>query len=227
MSRNKPGRAERRIRRRNYGRQRRDPILIVCEGATTEPTYLGQLAKFLGLEEGRDIIIEHGGSSPATVYKHARELYEDEKRKLGNPKPYRKVFCVFDKDQHAKYEEALDQIQRASPQNMFNAITSVPCFEYWLLLHFRYTTAAYTKTGRTSACQNLIKDLRTHFHGYGKNMPATRYAAELMPKLEQAVEWSKRASQQAENSGTDNPSTRMHELVDCLKRMKEERTSSE
>ena len=227
MSRSKPRRAERRLRRRKCYRQRRDPILIVCEGTTTEPTYLRQLAKFLGLEEGRDIIIEHGGSSPTNVYKHARELYEDEKRRLGNPKPYRKVFCVFDKDQHAKYEETLDQIQRASPQNMFDAITSVPCFEYWLLLHFRYTTAAYTKTGRTSACQNLIRDLRAYFHNYSKNIPATRYDAELIPKLKQAVERGKRASRQAEDSGTDNPSTRMHELVDCLKRMKEEQTGGE
>lgn len=53
---------------------------------------------------------------------------------------YDYVFCVFDKDRHDKYQETLDALQTKAFQK-YKAANSVPCFEFWLLLHHKFTTA--------------------------------------------------------------------------------------
>ncbi len=50
---------------------------------------------------------------------------------------------MFDKDEHTTYQQAIDLIKKATPKAKWFVVTSVPCFEYWLLLHFNYTTQPY------------------------------------------------------------------------------------
>lgn len=144
------------------------PILIVSEGTKTERSYFEQLDKFL---RGR-VRIRFGwarGSSPMNVYKQARKEYDREKSDLGAD-PYDRVFCVFDQDRHTTYQQALDSIRNATPAGIFRAIPSVPCFEYWLLLHFAFRTQPYRGVGRESACDRVIKELRRdHMPKYQKN----------------------------------------------------------
>ena len=48
----------------------------------------------------------------------------------------------------------------------------------------------------------------------------TKLFSELLPKLEDAKENAKKANQAAEAGNTDNPTTRVHELVDYLQNIK-------
>ncbi|HDZ61640.1 MAG TPA: RloB domain-containing protein [Nitrospirae bacterium] len=80
------------------------------------------------------------GSSPISVVKHSKERYNEEKR-TGDA--FDRVFCVFDKDSHESYTRALDEVEKAKPKNIFKAITSIPCFEYWLLLHYEFSTKPF------------------------------------------------------------------------------------
>jgi hypothetical protein len=92
--------------------------------------------------------------------------------------------------------------------------TYVPCFEYWLLLHFVFSTRPYDATGGTSARAHLIDELRGYMAGYTKDDKGVFKA--LMNETDRAVAYSKRAMKQAQADGTDNPTTRMHELVEYL-----------
>ena len=80
---------------------------------------------------------------------------------LKNHKDYDKTFCVFDQDQHPGYQTALNKIKgrEKSGEHPISAITSVPCFEFWLLLHFRMTTRNFATTSG-SICDHVIKELK-------------------------------------------------------------------
>jgi hypothetical protein len=94
-------------------------------------------------------------------------------------------------------------------------ITSVPSFEYWLLLHYENTTAPFEATGNQSAAQSLVHRVRTHIGGYAKGMAG---AYELTkPNLEAAIDRATKLENLVEVLGVSNPSTRVHELVNYLR----------
>ena len=110
-----------------------DRVLIVCEGAKTEPHYLWALVDYLKLSSANVEIDGNSGSSPISVVRHAKRRYREER---GKGDAFDRVYCVFDKDTHATYYEAINDCVSFKPLGVLHAVPSVPCFEYWLLLHF-------------------------------------------------------------------------------------------
>ena len=104
----------------------------------------------------------------------------------------------------------LDEIKRFKPEDTFTAINSVPCFEYWLLLHFIYTTEPFSATGIKRSRSGIHK-LKKHLPDYDKS--ASGLFSKLYDKLETAKANAIKVLQDAEKTGTDNPSTRVHKLV--------------
>ena len=94
------------------------------------------------------------------------------------------------------------------------AITSWPCFEFWILLHFNYSTAPFNRAGGKSSCERVISKLNAHLPIYQKGLKNIYDL--LAPKTAAAILNAKRL--QRENARTDstNPSTRVHELVQYL-----------
>lgn len=201
--------ARRRSRRESY-----DRVLIVCEGAKTEKNYLQELRNSLKLNPANIEIVGDRGSSPISVVQHAKRRFTDESRKGDT---YDKVYCVFDKATHHSYLQAINNYEQSKPTGVYSAITSVPCFEYWFLLHFEYSTKPYTGTGTRSACDDLIRDLQIHVKNYAKG--TNDWFSKLEMRTDQAISNSKRAMSTAKNSNTDNPTTRMHELVEYLRHL--------
>ncbi|MDP2417121.1 MAG: RloB family protein, partial [Hydrogenophaga sp.] len=103
----------------------------------------------------------------------------------------------------------------------FHAVTSIPCFEYWLLLHFGFTDQPFDAAGKKSAADRLIAELRTKrgFKQYGKGQKGI-YAL-LKDKLPTAMQGAARGLKNAAKTGEDNPTTRMHELVAALQALSE------
>ena len=64
-------------------------------------------------------------------------------------------------------------------------VLSMPCFEYWLLLHFEYTTRAFLGTPGRSACSRVISELKRHLPDYEKNDP--RLFVRLREQMPEAV----------------------------------------
>jgi hypothetical protein len=98
------------------------------------------------------------------------------------------------------------------------AITSWPCFELWMLLHFRYSSAPIAKTGKKSSGDMACEELRRHVPAYQKGHK-TVYE-ELLPKLTAAMVNARRLQKENVRTGANNPATRVHEIVDYLLKLK-------
>lgn len=198
----------RNIRNRRVARVRTGPrVLIVCEGAKTEPLYFEDFREFCKLS--RDSVAIVGiGANPTSIVKFAEERYKANKR---DGAPFDKVFCVFDKNSHADYPRAVAQLKNKAD---FEAIVSVPCFEIWLLLHYNYSTKPHQKVGNKSACDQVISGLTEHIPHYRKGM--RNIFAHTEKELATAITNAKRTLAAAQKANTDNPSTTVHILIEHL-----------
>lgn len=193
-----------------------DKVLIVCEGEKTEPVYFRELIDHYKIHSANVRISGDCGSDPVSVVKHGLELYQEEKCSTSGA--FDRVYCVFDQDAHLNYQQALKKVSDAKPKNVFFAATSVPCFEYWLLLHFSYTTAPYSAAGGVSACATVLKALKAVLPEYakgGKDVFVTQ-----LDRLEHAKANAARALEEAKKNSTNNPTTHIHELVEYLQNIR-------
>ena len=99
-----------------------------------------------------------------------------------------------------------------------NAITSVPCFELWLLLHFKKSTKSYVREGSKSPADCLIADLKKHHPNYEKSN--SNYFDELKENLDTAIKNAEHSIDEGLKTEPRkhhiNPSTLVHELVKVL-----------
>lgn len=192
--------------------------LIVCEGGKTEPNYFRELCADLRLKTAR-VRVEPGawGSSPSRVVEYAENLFNED-RLSGDT--FDKVFCIFDRDKHDDFFRAIERIEQLTTgQKPFEAIVSVPCFEYWLLLHFVVNRQAFHPAGRKSICDSVIRELRKQpcFKQYSKGRKDI-YGI-VKNKTDTAINHAKQAEKDARDTGEDNPSTRIHSLVTQLQKL--------
>lgn len=201
------------LARRGPTRHALKRFLIVCEGSKTEPQYFRALARSLRLTTA-DVIVcgEECSSDPVSVVRYAYERFMSDQ-------DIDHVFCVIDKDSHTNLTDALNIARDAKmpPEKTFRTILSVPCFEFWVLLHFEYSTAPYNRSGSVSPCDALIAKIKSkHADGYSKGDDGLFDA--LRERYEEAKRRSVRALQAAKDNGTDNPSTEIHLLIDMLEK---------
>lgn len=212
------GKTPRDLRRHKPYREPYAKVLVVCEGQNTEPHYFDGLIDHYGLSSAAvKVCGGECGSDPFSIYRYAWKRYQEEK---GSGDPFDRVYCVFDKDMHGTYKKALDSIKRARPKDKFFATNSVPCFEYWLLLHFEFTTKPYKGLPGNSACNQVLTVLKKHMPQYSKG--DSNSFSDLRKRLDTALKNANRALRQATNQRTDNPTTRVHELVEYLQMQRRE-----
>ena len=202
--------ARHKARRKPYAK-----VLIVCEGEKTEPLYFEGLQDHYGLNSANVEICGENGTDPLSIFEHAKHRYGKE-RNAGDS--FDRVYCVFDKDTHSNYIAVVDSIKSATPKGVYFAIPSIPCFEYWFLLHFNYTTKPYNPLPHNSVCDQVIADLRNYMPEYAKG--ACNSFQILIEQLDFAKQNAARALSEAEAIHTDNPSTHVHELVEFLQSIK-------
>lgn len=207
------------LQRRAAKRAPYDKILIVCEGKKTEPIYFQGVRDHYGLNTANVEICGECDSDPRSVVHYAKQRYREE-RDAGDA--FDRVFCVFDKDAHHHYDEALQVIAAQKPYETYFSITSVPCFEYWLLLHFIYTTRPFVALPGNSAGNQVLAELRKYLPEYQKGRQTL--FTEMMDQLEFATRNAQRTLREANASGTDNPTTRVHELVYFMRGIKTSRS---
>lgn len=207
---------EKGLKRRKASRKPYDKVLIVCEGEKTEPQYFNGLINHHRISSANVLIYGDGASDPMGIYRYARRLYEEEEER-GDP--FDRVYCVFDKDSHHSYMIALATIGHAKPKSTFVATYSVPCFEYWLLLHFNYTTRPYGPLSGKSACDQVIAELKTYYRAYTKG--DDNIFPRFVENTSTAIKRAAQALDSANQTGIDNPTTRVHELVKYLQEIKQ------
>jgi hypothetical protein len=208
--------------RRSFGNKNpRGDILIVVEG-TTEENYFRSLKKELRLHTIYIDVESANGGDPKEVVNKAIKLWKKEGgwRKKGGKYDY--VFCVFDHDNKPqKYQEALHLAQ----ENRFVSITSIPCFEFWFLLHYEYNINEFASP------QDLEKRLEPHLISAGFLKKGESYEdkkgdeklyEKLKPKQDNACAFALRLTKKLPNRhGLTNPSTKVNCLVKLLQRQKD------
>ncbi|MDD9874840.1 MAG: RloB family protein, partial [Gammaproteobacteria bacterium] len=119
--------------------------------------------------------------------------------------------CVFDKNNHGDYDEALNKIRKMrSREDVFHAKVSVPSFEYYLLLHYEYTASPCTSA-------QALSRLKKHIKGYTKGKKGI--FAIVYGNLETAKSNARKSLTAARKNGWDNPLTEAHELVEFMQKM--------
>jgi hypothetical protein len=81
-----------------------DLVLIVCEGEKTEPNYFEELRDALHLSTANIEVVGECGSAPINVVDAAIAKYNKNT-------DYDLMYCVFDKDRHPSYKQALQKIK--------------------------------------------------------------------------------------------------------------------
>jgi len=211
------------LKRRPASKNPERRILIVCEGEKTEVIYFKYMAKKFGLQATDSYYVKitgDCGSSPTSVVKYAEELAKEE-YDLGN-NGYDKVFCVFDKDSHTDYHSAISLGQTLNKgrilKGKIETIKSVPCFEYWFIMHFKYTRAVYNASRGKSIGDMVLRDLKriSDFSKYNKIISEDQLNI-LFNNHEKAIENAEYGMEEYKKVGGDNPTTEVFKIINYFK----------
>lgn len=133
-------------------------IYILCEGADkhSEYAYLGALIKDTPIK-GDKVQIELA----PTKYNTGRELVEEASKKIDRKfKDIDEAWVVYDQDGYTLHKETFESAKEKGVKIAFSATA----FEFWILLHYEYTTTQFPKS------EDIIKELKDkNFIDYAKN----------------------------------------------------------
>lgn len=193
------------MKRKINHREVNEVILLVCEGEKTEPTYFKHWKKkFHQARKNLVIDIRDSKDSKGT---HPSNLIDFAIQEIKS-NAYSKVICIFDIDERKGLE---NQLRRAEKKGVECCITN-PSFEFWYLLHHKYTTAQLTASEATKRLENYIP-------GYTKKLDVKESLESL---LGNAIRNATKIDKYHEQNNPDlprsckNPNTEVHRLNDFL-----------
>lgn len=199
------------LARRKSQRASYDRILIICEGTKTEPQYFKEIRQDYRLNTAK--VIPSDKPQPQKIVDFALEY-------LKTNNQWEQVYCVFDRDSHTSFDEALQSVVKLDKKYKNNlkqpihfiAIPSIPCFEIWLLLHFEYTTSSIQ-------CHEVMNLLRTYMPKYSKGQGG--HFSQTKDKLPIAFKHAKQLADAYKLYDT-TPCTAVGELVQQLTTLRDE-----
>ncbi|HTS40843.1 MAG TPA: RloB family protein [Xanthobacteraceae bacterium] len=196
------------LNRRAASRNAKIKITVICEGKVTEPEYLLSLAQHCGALLEIMLIVERGAGVPITVVRKAIEL-KSQLRTGNSFEENDKIWVAFDRDEHPNILRALNEAEAAG---VFVAYSN-PCFELWLVLHYRDHDAPATRREIQRALRNLMP-------GYDPNRSKQVMFDQICDAVEQAENRAETLERrrQAERSPRGNPSTTVFKLTREIRR---------
>ena len=184
----------------------RTRILVVCEGAKTEPNYF----KCFPYAEVFDVEVVGTGRNTDSLVEEAIRLRDNAEREGS---PFNEVWCVFDRDSFtAQNFNRARQI--AQNEHLRTAMTN-EAFELWYLLHFNFHDAVISRKTYSKRLTVALKQK------YKKNMP-NAYEL-LLARQPDAIRNAKTLLNRYApwNPEAHNPSTNVHQLVQRLNELAE------
>ena len=203
------------LARRRPAADPRACVLVVCEGAKTEPKYFQSLQKevrLLPLE--MEIVGE--GAAPKTVVERAVELRktrEREVRRHRQPFRYDHVWCVFDVERQHQNPTLAPALIQARDTGIHVALSN-PCFEYWFLIHLCEHAAPLIDQDAT------IRELRKHLPHYAKGADIFARIWHGVDEADRRAKAIRDVHERAANERIKrDPSTEVDLLVSLLRRI--------
>lgn len=193
--------------KQNKKRKTKKVLVLAAEGTNkTEKTYFNEFNT--KQNEFRIIHARGNNTDPVKIVQDAinTAAREEVDYEYGD-----RAVAVFDVD-FGKENQIIEAIELAK-KNSVDVFLSNPCFEVWLLLHYRYSTKSYTNN------EAVINDLIKHWPKYEKSIDSFKSLDNLM---DIAVTNAKKVKEYfLRVDGIDdvkkcNSSTDVHELVEML-----------
>lgn len=207
MAKGKPRQPDK-LRRRAAEREPYDHVLILCVGET-ESAYFQEVRSACSLRAVNVVISPDAeGQDPSRMVKTAKE---SQARQRAQKNEYDRVWLVFDRDRFEQFETALNNCN----QTGIDSAWSVPCFEYWLLIHFTQTDAPFRASGGLTGAQCCERALLEHVPNYKKGSPMAFQAT--WEHVDRAIQRAKRRLADPDWAHEKNPSTNVHEIVEYLR----------
>ena len=182
-------------------------ILVVSEGEVTEPEYLRGLQRACRNPRVTiEVAPEHG--DPKFLVEHAKRYKERAQTQADREKDdnlaYDSVWCVFDRDEHPRFGEAIEMAR----DNGIRLAISNPCIELWLLLHFRENPGAQLRV-------KIRAMLSKHVPTYDKHVDYATYAAGYQQAAARAGKMDHDA--EAADEPHRNPTTGVYKLTELIR----------
>jgi RloB-like protein len=159
-------------------------IVIACEGSSTEPAYLGEVVRtFVPMPSRVHVEVlerEDGMSAPEHVIGSLDKFRKQFSLALGD-----ELWALIDYDRWG--EEKLSTIAALAVQKKYFLAVSRPCFEFWLLLHYRSPgdlTSSEAADILAKGCDAAKSILKNAAGGYTKRLTN---AASYMPLVDDAI----------------------------------------
>ena len=201
-------------------------ILVVTEGANTEPSYFDRIRNHLAAPTVELVPHGAGRGDPRALADEALRLRKERKSQMRDKKlginrleDFDAIWIVFDTDVVTP-QKRTEGIAYAESKGIQIAY-SEPCFEFWLLIHQAFTTAPMAK------CKDVIPYLAEHlgWKGYariGKRQQQIEEWVRLLvdkASIRQAVahaEKIRRHHKEANTAFPANPSTDVDHLIRAI-----------
>lgn len=190
--------------RKRYTRKRKNVILIATEGKNkTERYYFQEFNRSIN-----DYAIAFSDGNNTDPVKIVRDALNTADKKGIEPGNGDHICAVFDTD--FQKEQQIGEARKLAEKNDVELVLSNPCFEVWLILHFRYSTHGYQSN------REVLEDLKKHWPDYRKNITSFQ---QIQARCEEAIGNAEKLRKfHGGNKGTEiiekcNPSTDVDKLV--------------
>lgn len=187
-------------------------ILIVCEGEKTEPNYFKKFKLISNNSFTYEVHCEGCGEGTMKVVNTAIDLAK--KTELSS-QPYDSVWAVFDKDNFADFNAAIEKAEN----NNINVAWSNEAFELWYLYHFYNRTTQMSRNDYKKAISDAVnatgKWPKKQPYEYKKEDENNYNIMNTYGNIRYAIRWAKQQhlTFTDKNYANQNPCTTVYKLA--------------
>ena len=211
-----------RTRRRPQSRARqhdtalkRKQIIIAMEGSETEQRYFDSLKSKLRSTNVKLLKRKRTRSSPSDVLKQL-DKEKRERKKVREHNAVIEYWAVIDKDNRPP--EELNKIANHAKCKNYHLADSNPCFELWLLLHYKPLNqfSGLEASGDNSACSPVESQLEKLDKSYDKGKKGRLKTSKYMPIINTAIKNAKETDPQSQDRWLNRIGTRVYLLAQSV-----------
>jgi len=187
-------------------RRPRKTVVVFCEGQRTEPEYLEALKRDPLVRQTASVELrieaQRNGAVPLTL---VRDAVKARRRAVRNEDDVDEFWCVFDVEWPSNHPHLIEARDLAETHGIRLAVSN-PCFELWLILHFREQQAWLEN-------EAAVRLRRACDQSKGKGLTAAEYMPRREIAADRAVALDKMHRRHSRTFPNDNPSSGMHLLM--------------